>query len=101
MVEFSIACNKVAPRDPTINVLLHPIDPLLCSSDPWRIHRNKKSPQALARKHTPALWRKRETGTAERTAGRLLTVDVATAVKQPGGIAMMTLQGQRHNKTRE
>ena len=68
MVEFAVTCNKAASRDPTMNVLLHPIDPLLCSSDPWRIHRNKKSPHAVARKHTPGLWQKRETGTAPRAA---------------------------------
>ena len=62
MVEFAVACNKSASRDPTINVLLHPIDP-------WRIHRTKKSPHAVARKHTPSLWQKRETGAAPRAAG--------------------------------
>ena len=82
MVEFAVACNKSASRDPTINVLLHPIDPLLCSSDPWRVHRNKKSPPAVARKHTAGPWQKRETGTAPRAAGGLPTVDVATGVKQ-------------------
>ena len=65
-----------------MNVFLHPIDPLLCSSDPWRIHKNKKSPHAVARKHTLGLWQKRETGTAPRAAGGLPTVDVVAEVKQ-------------------
>ena len=83
MVEFAVACNKSASRDPTINVLLHPIDPLLCSSDPWRIHKNKKSPHAVARKHTQRVSGKSgETGTAPRAAGGLPTVDVVAGVKQ-------------------